>query len=275
MNNPTTEQAPTTPSEASPIKAPENESALANLAIPLGESVLKLQVEGNNLLYGIVQRNRAVTAQSDFFRVQFRGYARNIGQAWSPVSDEDAHFQNNRNCAWARVDHPSRSITFGPKAGISISDRLHSPGLDEFLFATVISWARHAYPDYSASPGMLMIQGNATEEDRLRKQSFYAKQGFEFEWQDDTQRSGLYYKDKASRLIGVCDNPQVVEFGGEAMLQTLIKQDEEQKSLEARMAKIESMNNAVHQALDKERHTAQALMVVLVVVLLIGLWAML
>jgi len=275
MNNTTTEQAQAPEPEAPELKAPENDATLASLALPLGESVLKLQNDQGMLLYGIVQRNRAVTAQSDFFRIQFRGYARNNGHAWTPVNDDDAHFQGGRNCAWIQVDHPSHTIIIGPKAGINVSDRLRGQGLEEFLFAQVISWTKRAYPDYRVSPGMQMLPSTASEDERLRKQSFYAKQGLDFEWSDDAKRSGLFYKDKVSRLIGVCDNPHVVEFGGEAMLQTLIKQDEEHRVLEQRLEKSESMNNAVHQALDKERHTAQALMVALVVILLVGLWAML
>jgi hypothetical protein len=72
----------------------------------------------------------------------------------------------------------------------------------------------------------------------------------------------------------MCENSNVVEFGGEDMLRSLIKQDEERKELETRMSKIESLNNAVHQALDKERHTTQVLMIALVVMLVICLWAL-
>lgn len=77
------------------------------------------------------------------------------------------------------------------------------------------------------------------------------------------------------RLIGVCESTLIVEFGGEAMLQTLIKQDQERQELEQRMVKIEALNNVVHQALDKERHTTQVLTVALLFTLVIVLWAVL
>jgi hypothetical protein len=262
------------PEEAVVLKAPENEVALANLALPLGESVLKLQGKDDALLYGIMQRNRAVTPQSDFFRVQFRGYAVNHNHSWGAFDEEDTQYQPGRNCAWVRVDHPSRALTFGPKAGIIIGDSLSATGLDDFLFAAIVSWAKSSYPDYKASPGMLMVPVGTTDEAKLHLQAFYAKQGFDFEWKPDDPRAGLYFKDKISRLIGMCDNSNLVEFSGEDMLRSLIKQDEERKELETRMGKIESLNNAVHQALDKERHTTQVLMVALVVMLVICLWAL-
>jgi len=266
--------AQTTVADEPVLKAPENESALANLAMPLGDTIVKLQGE-NQLLYGVVQRNRAVTPQSDFFRVQFKGLSSNSGHVWTPFNDEDGQFHVGRNCAWAKVDHPSRSIVFGPKNGVIVGERMRAPGLEDFLFAAVVSWAKNTYPDYSASPGMLMMQARGTDEERLHRQAFYAKQGFEFEWNDQGQRSALYYKDRVGRLIGVCESTLIVEFGGEAMLQTLIKQDQERQELEQRMVKIEALNNVVHQALDKERHTTQVLTVALLFTLVIVLWAVL
>lgn len=257
------------------LKAPENETALANLTMPLGETVLKLQSEEDHLLYGILQRNRAITTQSDFFRVQFRGFAINKNNAWSQFGDDDAHYQSGRNTAWVRIDHPSRSATFGPKAGVHVGEPLLGTGLDDFLFAAVVTWAKNTYSDYKTSPGMVMLPAGTSEDEKLRKQAFYAKQGFEFEWASDGQRSGMYFKDRIGRLIGVCESTRIVEFGGEDMLQTLIKQDEERKALEQRMTKVESINNVVHQALDKERHTTQVLTVALLLVLLIALWAFL
>ena len=162
-----------------------------------------------------------------------------------------------------------------PGLGIAVGEKLYSPGLDDFLFACVVAWAKNTYPDYAVSPGVIMLQSRATEEDKLRRQSFYAKQGFEFEWTDEAQRSGVYHKDKVGRLIGVYSSGLIAEFGGEAMLQTLIKQDEERRAMEQRLNKAESLNNAVHQALDKERHTTQMLMVILMLLLLIVLWAVL
>ncbi|MBV8048501.1 MAG: hypothetical protein JO171_15210 [Paludibacterium sp.] len=275
MNTPSAEHAAPQVAEATEVKAPESETALANIAMPLGESILKIQRENGLLMYGILQRNRAVTGQSDFFRVQFRGYALNTSGSWSSFAEDEARFHGSRNCAWARVDHPSRAITFGPKAGLNITDTLAGTGLDDFLFSIVVAWAKATYGDYSASPGMLMIQAGTSETEKLHKQAFFAKQGFEFEWRDEQQRSGIYYKDKVGRLIGVCESAMITEFGGESMLQTLIKQDQDRHEMQQHLSKIESMNNAVHQALDKERHTTQALAIALGVVILMGLWAVL
>jgi hypothetical protein len=241
----------------------------------LGETILKLQGDQLNLLYGILQRNRALTAQSDFFRVQFRGVVCNDGPTWTPIEDEDALFQAGRNCAWARADHPSRTVSFGPKPGIVVGEKMRGPGLEDYLFAAVVCWAKNTYPEYRASHGTVLTPSRTSEEDKLRKQAFYAKQGFEFEWGGEGQRTGVYSKEQVGRLIGVCESNFIAEFGGEAMLQTLIKQDENQQALERRLSKSEALNNAIHQALDKERHTSQALIVALVLTMALVLWAVL
>jgi hypothetical protein len=253
------------------MRAPENETTLATLAMPMGESVLHMQVQGK-AVYGILSRSRAMTEQSDFFRMQFRGYARNEGPHWERFAGEDASFHNLHNCAWARVDHPSRSVTFGPKGGIAVSDMMSGSGLDIFLFAGVISWVKNVYPDFSVSPGMITLPNTATEDDRRRKSAFYARQGLEFEWKDEAQRSGLYFKDKVSKLIGVCDIDTIAEFGGEAMLQALAKQDEERYALQQRVATMETQTRSFHAALLKERSTTQVLAGMLVLLLLLVIW---
>ncbi|WP_051228760.1 hypothetical protein [Paludibacterium yongneupense] len=259
-----------TPSEPA-LRAPENETTLAALAMPMGESVLHLQVQGT-AVYGILNRSRAMTEQSDFFRMQFRGYARSEGPHWELFTGDDASFHNVHNCAWARVDHPSRSVTFGPKGGIAVSDLMRTSGLDIFLFAGVISWAKSVYPDFSVSPGMITLVPAATEDDRRRKSAFFARQGLEFEWKDEAQRSGLYFKDKVSKLIGVCDVDTIVEFGGEAMLQALAKQDEERYQLQQRVATMETQTRSFHAALLKERSTTQVLAGLLILLLLLVVW---
>ena len=106
---------PAPKAEEAVLRAPENENTLATLAIPLGETILTLTANGIPI-YGILQRSRAMTEQSDFFRLQFRGYARAEGHRWQLFEGEDSHFQAAHNCAWVRVDRPSRTVTFGPKA---------------------------------------------------------------------------------------------------------------------------------------------------------------
>jgi hypothetical protein len=48
-----------------------------------------------------------MTSQSDFFRLQFRGFARIEGSQWQHYANDDARFHVAYNCAWVRVDHPA------------------------------------------------------------------------------------------------------------------------------------------------------------------------
>jgi hypothetical protein len=144
-----------------------------------------------------------MTSQSDFFRLQFRGFARIEGSQWQHYANDDARFHVAYNCAWVRVDHPSRSVTFGPKNGINCTEAFAGQGLDTFLFAQTIILGQGHLSRLRHQPGLIAITGNASEEEKLRRNAFYASQGFQFDWQDATQRTGLYFKDKISRCWGM------------------------------------------------------------------------
>lgn len=253
-------------------RAPENENTLAALAMPLGETVLVLTGQGAPA-YGILHRSRAMTGQSDFFRLQFRGYAQAEGHEWQPFTGDDAHFHATQNCAWVRVDHPSRSVTFGPRGGITASEAFHGTGLATYLFGLAISWVKGIYPDYTVNPGLITLSSTVTEEERLQRNAFYASQGFQFEWQDANQRSALFFQDKINKLLGVWDREHISEISGEAMLQSLAEQDTARAQLEEQLARQESAQSALRQALQKEKNTSQIMMGVIILAGIMAIWA--
>ncbi|MBM2884452.1 hypothetical protein [Chromobacterium amazonense] len=260
--------------EEIPLLPPENEASLANHAIPLGETILTLQV-GPHPIYGILQRSRAVTSQSDYYRLQFRGYARSDGSHWHPMEGDDSRFHALYNMAWVRVDRPSKTVTFGPKNGVQCSPGLEGTGLDTYLFGNAVAWAKSTCPDYAIAPGLVTLSQPATEEEQTRKHSFYAGQGFQFEWQDPAQRSALYFKDKVSKLLGVWNKDTVHEFGGEEMLKMLASQDEARAELQQKLDVAESAQDQMKRALQKEKNTSQILTGVLILAAIIGIWAVL
>lgn len=260
--------------EKAPLPAPESEAYLASLAMPLGETVLMLSRDGV-AIYGILHRSRAMTGQSDYFRLQFRGFAIATGTQWQAFSGDDAQFHTVYNSAWVRADHPGRSATFGPKGGVMTSETFRHGGLDTFLLAQVIGWIKGIYPDYAVSPGLVTLPSNCSEDERLQRNAFFARQGFEFEWQDSNQKNALFFKDKVNKLLGVWDKDHITEYSGEAMLQTMAQQEETRAQLEQRLALLESRQQTLQQALQKERSTAQIMTGVVILVLIIGMWAVL
>ncbi|UTH74380.1 hypothetical protein [Chromobacterium sp. IIBBL 290-4] len=260
------------PAEELPLPPPETETSLANQAIMLGETILTIQA-GGTPVYGILQRSRAMTSQSDYFRLQFRGYAKAEGQHWVMLDGDDSRFHAVYNLAWVRVDRPSKTVTFGPKGGIQCSPGMTGSGLDTYLFANVINWAKGVCPEYAISPGMVSIGQPPTEDERVQKHAFYAGQAFQFEWQDPAQRTGLYFKDKVSKLLGVWNKDSVKEFGGEDMLKTLSGLDESRAELQAQMERLENAHESMSRALQKEKSTSQILTGVLILVALIAIWA--
>ncbi len=263
---------PAAAQEEAVYRAPENENTLASLAMPLAESVLVI-TQGITVFYGILHSSRATTEQSDFYRVQYRSFMQNEGNEWQTLEGEEAHYHAVYNCAWVRVDHPSRSVTFGPKNGISPSDMMRGTGVDTFLFAAVINWVKMYYPEYAVSPGMVTMPSGASEDDKLQRHAFYASQGFSFEWKDELQRSGLYFRDKVSRLIGVCSLPHLQSFTGETMLLSLAEQDQARHALQRKVDLMEARSASLQAMLAKERSTTQILLGILVLLLLIGTWA--
>ena len=272
MNAPKTDKPPLT--EPAPLPAPENETYLTGIAMPLGEAVVQMTL-GGQPAYGILQRSRAFTEQSDFFRVQFRGYARQADGRWLPMEGDDAQLHNTYNCAWVRLDHPSRTALFGPKGGIQLTPAFAGSGLDTFLFAQVILWAKGVRPDYSVSPGLVSMPSTTTEDERPQRNAFYASQGFQFDWQDSTQKTALYFKEKVGKLLGVWDAQAIRPFNGEDMLRMLAEQDTDRYDLELRLHQLQHRQQSLQMALQKERTTAQILMGVTVAALLFGLWAVL
>ncbi|QEL55894.1 hypothetical protein [Chromobacterium paludis] len=259
--------------EEFPLPPPESEGALANQAIPLGESILTIQA-GEHPIYGIMQRSRAVTAQSDYYRLQFRGYARSDGTHWVPMEGDDSRFHAQYNLAWVRVDRPSQTVTFGPKNGVQCSPGLEGTGLDTYLFGNAIAWAKSTCPDYAISPGLITI-GSSSDEERTKKHAFYASQAFQFEWQDPAQRNALFFKDKVSKLLGVWNKDAIREFGGEEMLQMLAGQDEARMALQYELDQAENAQDTMKRALQKEKSTSQILTGVLILMAIIGVWALL
>lgn len=271
-SQPNTKKTAAAAAEKAPPPAPESEAYLASLAMPLGETVLMLSRDGV-AIYGILHRSRAMTGQSDYFRLQFRGFASTTGTQWQPFSGEDAQFHTVYNSAWVRADHRSRSATFGPKGGVMTSETFRHGGLDTFLQAQVIGWVKGIYPEYAVSPGLVTLSPNCSEDERLQRNAFFARQGFEFEWQDSNQKNALFFKDKVNKLLGVWDKEHITEFSGEAMLQTMAQQQEARQQLEQHLATLEARQQTLQQALQKERSTAQIMTGVVILVLIIGLWA--
>ncbi|WP_156485937.1 hypothetical protein [Crenobacter luteus] len=256
------------PLDPVPLPPPEPEARLAGLALPLGETVVAVQGHGDPA-YGTLKKSRANTAQSDYFRVVFQGFARVAAGQWQRFEGEDAASPNNLNSAWARVDHPSRSVAFGPKSGVALSAAFAGGPLDAYLFAQVIAWAKTVYPDYRVAPGVLSTL-SLPDEDKLRVNAFFASQGFDFEW-GDGQKSAHYGKDRAGRLLGVWDAERVNEVPGAALLDSLAQHDAYQHELEHKLAEADASQSALRRQIARERHTNQIMTGVTAFVLLVGL----
>lgn len=247
---------------------PEEESYLDGLAKPLGEQIITLE-HGATTIYGMVRKSRASTQQSDYFKIQFKGFAMVNGKHW--VLDGDASdYGGGSNWAWVKVDHPSQRVLFGPRTGISCSERYQTTGLDSYLFGQVISWVKALYPHYGIIPGGVSLSGRGGMEERQQRNLFYASQGFDFDWLDEEQRTGRYGKDKVLKLLGSWDTKLVHEVSGDSLLGMIARQDKQRDELEGRIDALQHNYNSLRNKLNKERNTNQILLGAGVLAMLIG-----
>lgn len=252
------------------LPAPESDSALAEKAIPMGELVTVL-LGAPSEVYGVVRKSRASTSQSDYFRVQFRAYAEVSGRHWKKIENEDAIYHHAINCAWAAVDHPSKSVTFGPRSGISCGTRFQSSKLDSYLFSQVISWAKSLYPGYAVVPGGIVLSTKGSMEERIQRSAFYASQGFDFDWLDEEQRTGRFSKERVGKLLGAWDTQTISEVNGEVLLENMSKQAKEHIELDGKLSTLQSNYGNLRNQLRKERSVNQVLVGLAVFAILIGI----
>ncbi|MGL6070730.1 hypothetical protein [Craterilacuibacter sp.] len=250
----------------------ESVAALAAQAQIQSESIIVLSADGD-AVYAVLRKLRTQTALADYFRVQLRAHSSARGMEWTVLQGDEAHWHDTCNYAEVWVDHGSSSIGFGPNGGVQASAALSSKGIAAYLFAQTILWAKNHYPDYSVKSGLLHPEEAASEEMRLRRNGYYATQGFDFEWFDIEQRSGRYFKSKVSQLLGVWASETIQTPGCEHLLDTLASQDAQRVDLENRLSRARSGHEHASQKLERERMLNLILTGVTCFVLVMGLMA--
>lgn len=240
------------------LPTPESDGRLAELASTLSETIVVLH-GGQDEIYGLVRKSKATTSQSDYFRIQFRGFADVTGRDWKKIGGEESTYHQSSDCAWAAVDHPSKSVQFGPRTGVNCSGRFRSSGLDSYLFGQVIRWAKQNYPNYSIVPGGVALSARGGMDERLKRSTFYVAQGFDFDWLDDEQLTGRFTKERVGRLLGAWDPKLVEEIEGETLLDALASQARVYDEQEHRLGALQTSYNNVRDQLVKERRNNQIL----------------
>lgn len=245
--------ATTTP-ETVELPPPENENVLMGLAKPELSQVLALS-GADDVSYGELRWLRTHTAQSDFLKLQFRGIASCRERIWQALEGDESRWHATLNSAQVQVDHPSRTVYFGPKGGVRCSGDLPERGLTDFLFAQIIQWTKAAYPDYAVHPGLLHPGEVPNEDARQRRNGFLAQQGFDLEWFDGEQKSGRYGKERVDKLSGSWDNGKIHVVDGLTLLDAVSRQDEEILRLGGQLQDAEHRHLVLEARLARERNT--------------------
>lgn len=256
--------------EAPILPKPEDETALGNHSIRHAEQLLAL-IDNGVPVYIFSRTSHYHTPQSDFYRIQFMGYARAEGQKWLPLNGESSEWLNTRNCLQVCVDHPSHSVVLGPKSGFHLSPELSGLGLSSYAYSQIINWLKDHYPDYRVLPSAVPPPETEGEEARTHRNSRLAAHGFDFEWDDSLEANGRYFKAKVRQLISGWDSDKVSEISLTALLTTVSRQDEERIALEHKLHGLQSQERSLEITLQKEKQTNLILTGVTCFVLIFGL----
>ncbi|MDC7705577.1 hypothetical protein [Vogesella indigofera] len=240
--------------EAIPLPSPEDESHLAGRCTPQAEQLIAL-LDNGVPIYLFSRISSGHTFQSDFFRIQFVTFARAEGSQWLPLRGEASEWMNTRNCLQVAVDHPSHTVSFGPKSGFSLSPEISGLGLSGYAYSQAISWLKQRYPDYRVLPSVLPAPEADGEEARAHRNSRLAAHGFDFEWDDGSQVHGRYHKARVRQLISGWDNEKVAEVSLNALLTTLSRHDEERAELQHKLHSLQSQERSLETSLHKEKQT--------------------
>lgn len=236
------------------------------------EAVLALPA-GSQTVFALLRKLRGQRATSDTFRVQLRACMRQYGEDWQLLDGDDAKWYDTLNSAWVIADHDSRTLHFGPKGGIPVSETLAGHGLPAYLFAQTILWAKQRYPDYAVARILLHPDEAADEESRLRRNSFYASQGFDFEWFDHEQRAGCCFKGRADQLLAVWDLQTVRDLSCEALIGLVAEENTLRIEAQDARARMASHKEHLESRFERERMINLILTGVTCFVLTMGLMA--
>ncbi|SCK30970.1 hypothetical protein [Vogesella sp. LIG4] len=248
---PSSNATPAEPVEPPPL---ENETLLAGFSTSYGEQLLAASSNGS-IIYVFARRSVAKTPQSDFFRIQFQAYTMVQGTQWKKIQGEASDWMNTRNCLQVCVDHPRRSIYFGPRSGFLLSPELANLGLTGYAYAQVIQWLKSHFADYSVAPANVPSPEADGEEARIKRNARLAAQGFDFEWIDSEQRAGRYFKERAGNLISSWETDKVTEVAPNLLLDTVARLDEEKLEQQKQINLVKLKERSLEASLTKERHT--------------------
>jgi len=135
--------------------------------------------------------NMPCASQATFFRAHARHIASHvvIGRGKHQVRHIDykhkSEFEERLNAVELKVDHTKGSMRFGPVSYIIMSPR--SSGIGSFLMSQAIEWAMARWPYYRVENGTLGISDANTDQERDRRNAFYAKLNFDLRFPEDEQ----------------------------------------------------------------------------------------
>lgn len=123
-----------------------------------------------------------------------RAHSRNgQGEMWRVRAFDDAgnlpgDFQSLRNAISVVIRHDTKQVRFGPRGCIEMRNR--GVSLGPALMANVIDWLhQRGLQGYTVERGMLSGDDAKTDDDRLQRNRFYMKFGFELS--DSNGKNGL------------------------------------------------------------------------------------
>lgn len=99
-----------------------------------------------------------------------------------------------------KLDHRNKTATFATRCDVIIPEELRGFGLGSYAFSRLIEWGKTQQPSYRVGKLRLANTDAQTDEARDRRNRFYRKHGFEFEFYDPDFKTGFCFSDSVANL---------------------------------------------------------------------------
>lgn len=163
-------------------------------ADPAARWFVRLRTPDDGAVVLEVRAREHVDGTKHFFRAEVRPVWRERTE-WP--SFEKGQFHPLQNAVQVTVDTAEGAAKFGPNGNIIMNPR--GCGLGSYLMSRVIRWLKENYPEVRVLRGQLSGNDARNEEDAKRRNRFYEKHNFDFDWHEEGL-SGSFFKARAGNL---------------------------------------------------------------------------
>ena len=210
-----------------------SEDSLEDMSSPCEETnIIIAQKENVDLVYA-VQAYRFDNEYQDFYAIRMRNLGKfsfipnrqEPNNIWGDVN-KNSKYEKWHDAFHVIVNKKDKTVTFGPKGQIKISDSTHrNHGLASYAMSLVVRHIKQFYEEFSINPGSLSHVDAGSSNYDLRH-FFYSGVGLEPDYVDD-KGNGKFSANSVSCLKENINTDKIKEIGIDGMFTAYVTTTEE------------------------------------------------